>query len=311
MGRAETGRGVCSLIAASSLPLIARAQEFPADRVRVVLPFPAGGASDTITRLVTSRLAVRWKQPVVVENKAGASGVVGSELVARARADGYTLLVTTGSHTSNPVTLKSLPYDTERDFVPITILADTPFALVGSTSAGFDTAEKFLAAARAKPGQFAFGSSENTSRLVGELFRQRADLQLRAVPYKGASPMLQDLAGGHIPVGFTTPLSAISLHRAGSAKILAITSDRRLTVLPEVPTMQEVGVLRHDLPHLVLHVRPRRPAVGSGQQNPRGRRGGVGRTGGRGQDPRPGRGARRRAAGRAGRPHPARAGHLA
>ena len=178
----------------------------------------------------------------MVENKAGASGVVGSEFVARARADGYTLLVTTGSHTSNPVTLKSLPYDTERDFVPITILADTPFALVGSTSAGFDTAEKFLAAARAKPGQFAFGSSENTSRLVGELFRQRADLQLRAVPYKGAAPMLQDLAGGHIPVGFTTPLSAISLHRAGSAKILAITSDRRLTVLPEVPTMQEVGV---------------------------------------------------------------------
>jgi tripartite-type tricarboxylate transporter receptor subunit TctC len=238
-----TRRGL--LVAGGGLPVAtstAWALDYPAKPVRVVVPYPAGGGTDLVARLVCPRLAERWKQTVVIDNRGGASGIVGSEIVAKSAPDGYTLMITTSAHTINPYTTKSLPYDTEKDFTPITTLIEGTLALVGSPKAGMDTMEKFLAAARANPGKYQFGSTENTTRMEGELFRLRSGLKIENVAYKGAAPMLQELAGGHIPVGVTSPLTVMSHHRAGTLRMLAICADRRLDIIPDVPTMEEAGI---------------------------------------------------------------------
>ncbi len=226
----------------SMTPSVVRAQEYPAKQVRVIVPYPAGGGTDIVARLIVPKLAERWKQTVIIDNKGGASGILGSEIVARAPADGYTLLIMTSAHTINPFTTKTLPYDTERDFTPITILVAGALTLVGSPKAGMDSMEKFLAAARADPAKFPWGSTENTTRMVGELFRIRSGLKIENVAYKGAAPMMQELAGGHIPVGFTSPLTVMSQHRAGTLRMLAVSTPKRLAALPEIPTMAESGV---------------------------------------------------------------------
>jgi tripartite-type tricarboxylate transporter receptor subunit TctC len=233
------------VVAAAGLglaPAIARAQEFPTKQVRVIVPYPAGGGTDLVARLIVPRLAERWKQTVIIDNKGGASGILGSEIVAKSAPDGYTLLIMTSAHTINPFTTKTLPYDTERDFTPITSLVRGAIALVGSPKAGFDTIEKFLTAARSNPGKYTFGSTENTTRLVGELFRLKSGLKIENVAYKGAAPMMQELAGGHIPVGFTSPLTVMSQHRAGTLRMLAVSTPKRLAALPEIPTIAESGV---------------------------------------------------------------------
>jgi tripartite-type tricarboxylate transporter receptor subunit TctC len=235
-------RGFVTAAAAAFAPRFAAADSFPVKPVRLIVPYPPGGGTDIIARLVAPRLGDRWKQTIVIENKAGASGIVGSEIVAHAPPDGYTLMIMTGAHTVNPVTLKKLPYDTERDFTPITTVAASPLALVGSVKAGMDSMEKFVAAARAQPGKIQFGSSENTTRLGGELFRLRSGLKIENVAYKGAAPMMQELIGGHIPVAFSTPLSTMAYHRAGTARILTISSKKRLAVIADVPTMEEAGI---------------------------------------------------------------------
>jgi tripartite-type tricarboxylate transporter receptor subunit TctC len=234
-----------AFVAAGALALapgLARADSFPTKPVRIIVPYPPGGGTDIVVRLVAPRLGERWKQTVIVENRAGASGIVGSEVVAHAAPDGYTLLTMTGAHTVNPVTVKRLPYDTERDFTPITTVVASPLALVGSTKAGMDSMATFMAATRAQPGKFQFGSSENTTRLGGELFRLRSGLKIENVAYKGAAPMMQEVAGGHIPVGFSTPLTAMSHHRAGTVRLLAVSSEKRLSAIPDVPTMAEAGI---------------------------------------------------------------------
>jgi len=241
-------RGLLAASIAIAAPTLVRAQDFPSKQVRVVVPYPAGGGTDLVARLIMPRLAERWKQSVIIDNKGGASGILGSDIVAKAAPDGYTLLVMTSAHTINPYTTKQLPYDTERDFTPITILVSGALTLVGAPKAGFDSMDKFLAAARANPGKYQFGSTENTTRMVGELFRVKSGLKIENVAYKGAAPMMQELVGGHIPVGFTSPLTAMSHHRNGTLRMLAVTSEKRLTVLPEVPTMAEAGVPGVDRP---------------------------------------------------------------
>ena len=223
-----------------SLPV--SAQAWPSKPIRIIVPFPAGQATDILARVMADQLTKALGQQVIAENRPGAGGSIGADVAAKAAPDGYTLLIMTSAHTINPFTTKALPYNTERDFTPITPLVEGTIALVGSPKAGFDTMAKFMTAARANPGKYAYGSTENTTRMVGELFRLRSGLKIENVAYKGAAPMLQELAGGHIPVGFTSPLTAMSHHRAGTLRILAVTSGKRLSVLPDVPTMAESGV---------------------------------------------------------------------
>ncbi|MFO1087715.1 MAG: tripartite tricarboxylate transporter substrate binding protein [Reyranellaceae bacterium] len=238
LNRRGFATGALALVTA---PAVVRAQDYPNKQVKVVVPYPAGGGTDLVARLLVPRLAERWKQTVIIDNKGGASGILGSDIVAKAPADGYTLLIMTSAHTINPFTTKTLPYDTERDFTPVTPLVLGAIALVGSPKAGFDTPEKFMTAARANPGKYQFGSTENTTRLIGELFRLRSGLKIENVAYKGAAPMMQELAGGHIPIGFTSPLTVMSHHRAGTLRMLAVSISKRLAELPEIPTMAEIG----------------------------------------------------------------------
>jgi tripartite-type tricarboxylate transporter receptor subunit TctC len=254
IGRRGLALGVAGAVL---VPAIARSQDFPSKQVHVVVPYPAGGGTDIVARLIMPRLGERWKQTVIVDNRAGAGGIVGSEIVAKSPPDGYTLLVTTSAHTITPYTTKHLPYDTERDFTPITVLVSGALALAGSTRAGFDSIEKFLSAARAAPGKYQFGSADNTTRMIGELFRVKSGLDIENVAYKGAAPMLQELVGGHIPVGFSSPLSAMSHHRAGTLRILAVTGEKRLALLPDVPTMAEAGVPGVDRPQWFALFGPR------------------------------------------------------
>ena len=242
LGRRAVARGGLAMAGLLAAPSLVRAQEFPTRTVRIVVPYPAGGGTDLVARLIVPRLQERWKQTVVIDNKGGASGILGSEIVAKAPPDGYTLLIMTSAHVINPFTTKALPYDTEKDFTNITPLVIGGIALIASPKAGFDTMEKFLKEARANPGKIQWGSTENTTRMTGELFRVRAGLQIENVAYKGAAPMMQEMIGGHIPVGFTSPLTAMAHHRNGLLRMLAVTTEKRLSVIPDVPTMAELGI---------------------------------------------------------------------
>lgn len=240
--RRDVTRGGLAMASLLAAPSLVRAQDFPTKPVRVVVPYPAGGGTDLVARLVVPRLQERWKQTVVIDNKGGASGILGSEIVAKAPPDGYTLLITTSAHVINPFTTKVLPYDTEKDFTAITTLVLGGITLIASPKSGLDTMEKFLKEARANPGKIQWGSTENTTRMTGELFRVKANLQIENVAYKGAAPMIQEMIGGHIPAGFTSPLTAMAHHRNGLLKMLAVTTEKRLSVIPDVPTMAELGI---------------------------------------------------------------------
>jgi tripartite-type tricarboxylate transporter receptor subunit TctC len=242
LGRRAVAQGGLAMAGLLATPSLVRAQDFPSKTVRVVVPYPAGGGTDLVARLLVPRLQERWKQTVVIDNKGGASGILGSDIVAKAQPDGHTLLIMTSAHVINPFTTKTLPYNTEKDFTPVTTLVLGGITLVGSPKLGMDSMDKFMTEAKAKPGKIQWGSTENTTRMTGELFRVKSGLQIENVQYKGAAPMMQELIGGHIPSGMTSPLTAMANHRSGLLRMLAVTTEKRLAVIPEVPTMAELGI---------------------------------------------------------------------
>jgi tripartite-type tricarboxylate transporter receptor subunit TctC len=226
-----------------TLPLLAQAQSFPTRPIRLVVTYPAGGGADIMARLVAPKMAESLGQPVIVENKPGASGQIGAIDVAHSAPDGYTLLLDASSYAVNPSLYAQLPYDPAKAFTPIAVLALFPNVLVVSPGFAPKNVKELVAAAKAKPNEIAFASSGNGSaqHLAGELFRQKAGVEMTHVPYKGGAPALNDVLGGQVPVFFANMASSIAFVKGGRLRALAITGARRSPVLPEAPTMQEAG----------------------------------------------------------------------
>jgi len=231
----------CALLA----PIGAAAQSYPVKSVRIVVPFPAGGNADILARIAAQKLAEGWGQSVVVDNRAGAAGIIGTELVAKAPPDGYTLLMgTTGTHTTNPAVYAKLPYDPLKDFAPITNVADSPFLLLVHPSVPARTLSELLALARARPGALNYASfgTGSSAHLAGEWLRTAARIDIVHVPYKGGPPALSDLLGGHVATMFNSLPAVLPQVKAGKLYALGIAGPRRTPALPAVPTIEEAGI---------------------------------------------------------------------
>jgi len=221
----------------------ATAQDYPAKPVRLVVAYPPGGAVDFVARLLAEKLAASLGQPVIVENKAGAGGLVGSEQVAKAAPDGYTLLLgTVSSHAIAPSVYRKMPYDPVADFAPVTLVALTPYIITVNPDVPARTLAELIALAKAKPDALNFGSSGTgtTPHLAGELFNAMAGTKIHHVPYKGSAPMVTDLLGGQVQVAFDN--TVIPNIKAGKLRGLAVTGPARLAAVPDIPTAADAGL---------------------------------------------------------------------
>ena len=238
------GAVACALGGTLSVPAPALADAYPAKPVRIVVPFASGGAIDLIVRAVSPQLAKELGQPVVIENRPGAGGNIGTEAVAKSAPDGYTLLAgTSATHGANAGLFAKLPYDPRKDFAPIAHLSGVPNVLVVTPASGIRSVDDLIAAARKTPGKLTFGSAGNGTslHLAGELFAAEAKVQLVHVPYKGGAPATTDLLGGQITMMFNTVPVALPQIRGGKLVPLAVTAAKRHFALPDVPTFAELG----------------------------------------------------------------------
>ena len=219
-------------------------QAYPSKPVRIVVPFPPGGVSDVFARILGQKLTASLGQPFLVDNRGGAGGNIGTDMVAKSPPNGYTLLITSSALAINPGLYPKLPYDLKRDFAPITLIATVPNILCIHPSLPVKSVRELIALAKARPGQlnFASSSSGSSNHLSGELLNATAGVKITHVPYKGGGPMLTALLSGEVTIGFLTPVNALSPIKAGRFRALAVTSLKRLQVLPDVPTMIESGV---------------------------------------------------------------------
>ncbi len=218
--------------------------------MHIIVPFAAGGVADLLPRLVGEKLAEKWGQPVIVENKPGASGNIGMELGARAEPDGYTLvLAPTGNLTVNPILFPNLPFDTQKDFVPITVLAYSPNVLVVHPSVPVKTYKELIDYAKANPGKLNFASPGEGSgaHLAGELLNIEAGIQATHIPYKGIAPAVNDLLGGNVQMMFAGVSTVIEHIKAGKLVAIAIGGPSRLRPFPDVPTVSESGIPGFDV----------------------------------------------------------------
>lgn len=235
---------------AACLPPGATAQDtWPSKPVRIVVPFSAGGTSDILARTLAERLQAALGQPVVVENKAGAGGVIGADSVAKSAPDGATFLLgTISSHAINPVLNPKMPYDAARDFAPVILLGRISNVLLVGAGQPYKTVAELVAAVKARPGlPFASAGQGSSQHMSGETFRLLAGVELTHVPYKGSAPAIQDVIGGQIPMSFETATVALPHIQGGKVRALAVTSASRSKVLPDTPTMQEAGVAGFDV----------------------------------------------------------------
>lgn len=219
------------------------AQPYPVKPVRIVVPFPAGGGVDVTARILAQQLTIPMGQSFVVENRAGAAGVIGTEFAAKSAPDGYTLLATTSAFTMNPVTHAKLPFDTQRDFAPISLTANSDFAFMVNPVVPARTVKEFIAVAKARRNVLTYGSSGNggSLHLAGEMLKLAAGIDMLHVPYKGASLAMADVIGGHVDVMFISVPPAIPMVKGGKLRALGTASAKRARGLPEVPTFIELG----------------------------------------------------------------------
>ena len=228
--------------ATHALPSLA-ADAWPSKPVRLIVPFPAGGPVDTTARLASQKLSEIWKTPMVIDNRAGAGGVVGAQAAAREAPDGYTLFMGAIHHSVNPALMGHLPYDIERDFAPISFAAMFPVFIVAHPSVPANTIQELIALAK-KGTPLAFGSSGNGggTHLAGELFNMAAGTKLQHIPYKGSAPAMNDLLGGQVQLMFSDAPTALQHIKSGRIKVLGVASRKRSSMLPDVPTGVESGL---------------------------------------------------------------------
>lgn len=220
------------------------AANFPDKPVRIVLPYPPGGSTDTVARHLAEKLATQWQQPVIVDNKPGASGMIGTEYVARGPADGYTILFAITQHIQNPLIQESVRYHPTNDFAPVARILTVPAVLAVPASLPVNNVQEFIALVRSQPGKHSFGSfgPASTSHIYGESLNLKADLKAVHVPYKGAGPMLIDLLGGRLTFTVLDLGSLLPHVQAGKLKVLAAAGTKRPPQMPQVPTFKEAGL---------------------------------------------------------------------
>jgi tripartite-type tricarboxylate transporter receptor subunit TctC len=231
-------------------PLALAQDAWPAKPIRLVVPFAAGGTSDILARTLGDKLQAALKQTVVIDNKAGAGGVIGADVVAKSPGDGYTLLLgTIASHAINPALQPKMPYNAATDFAPVILLGSISNVLLVGADQPFKNVKDLIAAAKAKPGDITFASAGQGSsqHMSGEMFKLLAGAELTHVPYKGSAPAIQDVIGGQIPMSFETVTVAAPHIQSGKVRALAVTSATRSPALPSVPTLQEAGVAGFDV----------------------------------------------------------------
>jgi tripartite-type tricarboxylate transporter receptor subunit TctC len=235
----------CSVLALAGAALPAAAQEqYPSKPITLVIPFPPGGSADIVGRLIGKRLSDQLGQPVVIDNRPGAGTVLGASAVAKAPADGYTLLVSSGStFTVNPAIRPNLPYDPVKSFDPLGIVARIPLILIANKEVPVSNVKEFVAAVKSHPDKYAYASfgSGTTSHFAAEIVLHAVGAKMTHVPYKGSGPAMTDLIGGQIPFSFDTVTAAIPQLKAGKIKAIAVTTANRATLLPDVPTFAEAG----------------------------------------------------------------------
>jgi tripartite-type tricarboxylate transporter receptor subunit TctC len=235
-----------TLMAASGGP--AFAQAYPAKPIEIVLGFPPGGSTDILARLVAQKLQEKWGQPVTVVNKPGASTIIATEYVAKSKPDGYTLVLGASSATTiNPVLYPKLPYHPTKDLMPITIMGSFPLVLAVNTSVPANSVQELVAHAKSNPGKLNYSSASTLFQLAAEMFKQMASVDVRHIPYKGSIQAMTAVATGDVQMLFLDPSPVISQVKAGKAKALAVTSTKRWSLLPDVPTMAESGLPQYDV----------------------------------------------------------------
>lgn len=246
---------------AVSVSTLAVAQtNYPSKPISLVVPYPPGGATDIIGRIMAQAMSKSLGQPVVVENKAGAGTVIGAAEVAQAPADGYTLLISSNTtFTVNPAIKAKLPYDPAKNFESVAGIGSSPLVLLANPNVPVKTVKELVAAAHQPNAKFAFGSfgSGTTSHLAGEMFKYMAGVDILHVPYKGSAPAMTDLIGGQIQLTFDTNVAALPMLRAGKVKAIAVTSAQRSSTLPNVPTIAESGYPGYEMVPWIVIVAPR------------------------------------------------------
>jgi tripartite-type tricarboxylate transporter receptor subunit TctC len=236
---------LCAIIAVFTAQSgCAEGGNYPLHPIRIIVPYPAGGLVDLVTRVVTERLSAKLGQQFVIESRPGANGTIATAFIAHAEPDGYTLLMITDSHGVNPLFYRNLTYDSVADFAPVGLIGKSPMVLTVHHSVPARTVKEFVDDAHANPGKLSYGSIGlgSASHLAGELLKVRAGIDLLHVPYRGGAPAVNDLVAGHVNAMFLTPVVGLPHVKAGALRALAIAAPQRFVLQPEVPTMAEAGV---------------------------------------------------------------------
>ena len=246
-------RNICAGLIATAIALAAApnavAQNYPAGPMRIVVPFTPGGGTDILSRILAQKLNESWGQPVVVENRAGAGGTLGTAVVAKAAGDGQTILVMPAGYAGNPSLYKKLPYDQNKELAPVSLLASGPLVLVVHPSLPVKSIKELVAFARARPGELNYGSpgAGTLPHLSAELFNSMNQIKMVQIPYKGAGAAVTDVLAGRVPVYFMNILQSLSLIKAGKLRALGVTTPERTAIAPQIPAIAEAGLKGFDM----------------------------------------------------------------